>query len=249
MPELDAPSSLDLDKYLAGEASPELRARVEASAEAMREVERRRAVGAEFLARFPDPASLAEARRAPNRAGERRRIPVARTATVAAAAALAAAAGVVLFLVPPAPPGEAPYTLRAKGGSALELFANGDAHAPLGPEARLHPGDTLELRYRSAQRRLLLLSVEASGRVAVLFDRRLEPGEDRRLDQRLVLDEYLGSELLLAALSDEALDASALERAVAAALESGVALEAVPSRLALDGAELRAWLIRKEPRP
>lgn len=260
MSELDSPSSLDIDRYLAGEASPELRARIEASSEALAMVDARRDRDRSFLARFPDANALA--RRATERANDTPQAPLRSPwrRRIAAGAGLGLAAALALFVLLPRQPitthdESARTELRPKGSSAVEL-QRVEGSRPLQSEGEvLHPGDLLRVRYTTGSPHLLVLSVEAGGRSSVLVggpegrSLAIKPGQDRPLEHAIRLDEYVGRELILAILSTEPLDAESILTRVEEERTGDLPLEQMIERLGLAAAEVRTWIIQKERTP
>ncbi len=240
------PSDLALDEHLAGLATE------------------RAASAAAHLATCPACAARATALRAgydaflahhprPERAPAvlslgRRRVWALGGVFAAAAAALVA---VVVVDGPPAPSG-----VRSKGGSILEIAVGRDGASMPFADQPLRAGDRLAFRYRSTAAHLLLVSLEASGKITVLLppggqqSMAIVPGQQQRLADGVELDDYPGTELLLAFFSAVPLATAEVESAIRAAFaalppdERGqLALPTLP----LPAEQLR-WLLTKEPR-
>ena len=153
--------------------------------------------------------------------------------------ALAACTAAVLLALP-----EPPETTRMKGDSHVELLVRRGGETFAYDQRPLREGDTLLFRYTSDRRHMLLAGVEDSGDVSIFVpDAALEPGQNRLAPQGLELDDYAGNERVILLLSDEPLDAEAIERTLATHARTDP-LET--PQLDYDADQV-SWLIRREP--
>jgi hypothetical protein len=145
--------------------------------------------GAAFLEAHPPAAPV----RQPVRLALRRR------AALWASAGLAAAAALLLLVRTPS------EEVRSKGTGSVGFFVrHGESVRRGGPGERVMPGDAL--RFVITQREpsyVAVLSRDAAGQASVYFPAaqralRVEAGVDRALDSSVILDDVLGSELLIA---------------------------------------------------
>ena len=220
---------------------PRCRARLDAMASA----------DARFLERFPSEAALVRQRPAP--APVRRSWPAV---LVGAAATAAVVLALVLLPVGPQPPGREGTSERTKGSSWMEIAVSRGASSFPYAGQPLREGDILVFRYSSPRAYLLLLTLEASGRVRVLLpvDGRtsmsIQRGAKIRLPQGIELDDYPGPERLIALFSDGPLSAAEVTTEVErrhAALRERARAELALGPLPFPGDSL-SWLLSKERR-
>lgn len=256
------PSSLALDQLVAGNLGPDeqgVARHVEACPRCERKVEQLTAQYQQFLRRLPSPEALEAAVGQRPAAASPGRWPWQRLALVGA---LSAATAAMVALLPleldraPGQPGGAPRSQdRIKGQSILQLSVRrGAASFPFKAQP-LQAGDRLGLRYTSARRYLLLLSLEQSGKgTALVQDPQrqqslaITPGKQLRLDQGVLLDDYLGQERLVALFSDTPLRVPRVLRLVSRRFKAlGPAERAALrlGRLPLPADQL-SWLITKQ---
>lgn len=244
------PSRRELDALLLGEVAASVSAHVEGCGHCRGRLDAMREVHEGFLERYPTLESLP--RRAPEqprrveRSGARLWRPVFLGASFAAAAAV-----LVVALVPEQ--GVEP-TIRAKGASIVELAVDRGG-ASVAPEGQpLRAGDHLGLRYTTTLRYLMLLSVEASGRVSIYLPQdgaqsiAIRPGRQVVLEQGVELDDYVGPERLIALLSEAPLRVDEVRAAVGEAFaqlgaEARDTLDLPPLPVS---AEQFSWLLHKE---
>lgn len=219
----DRPSRLELARQLVGEAP-------------VQEPEAVEALRAEVEA-HPPPAFDAEALRAraariPASLGE---LPAPRAAAnwgrwVGVFFAMAAA---LLLLVRPPELGN-----RLKGEDDLGFYVLREGSVHMGdPEATVRAGDRLQFSYYTDADRLILLSVDGTGRVSVFYPGNGEegveviPGERHVLDGSVELDDAEGPEVFVAFFGDWTVR-EARSAAEEAWLEGGAgALRRLPARL------------------
>lgn len=116
-------------------------------------------------------------------------------------------------------------TFSLKGGDSLELvLKRGHEVMPLGE--RCLPGDAIRARVRSTRRYVLLISLDATGKVSLLFPSAGQasepvPAENEFIPGSWELDEVPGRERIIAVFSDAPLEFSS----VSEALGKSVAIE------------------------
>ncbi|MBI5510521.1 MAG: hypothetical protein HY903_17325 [Deltaproteobacteria bacterium] len=167
---------------------------------------------------------------------------------------LAAATAVAILMVPRFQPLPPETGIRLKGGSSVELFVARGDRSQLFSGQPLRAGDRLAIRYSTEHRYLMLVSVEASGKISVLLpadgeaSMPIEPGHARRLDDGVELDAYPGPERWVALLTDQPLTRADVVRTLSAAmLDAGgtTRLTAALEPLPFAGEQL-SWLLTKE---
>jgi len=223
-------SRLQLDLHIAGVAGDSTVAHVAECAHCREQSDRMASDYADFLERYPTPASL----RRPGRSLEelpepalstlppRRRLRAWISVTAAAAAV---AAAVVLGLVWILPGTDTRLTLRPpssermKGGSFVEIAVKRAGESVRFEGQPLQSGDVLAFRVTTDRHYLLLLSVEKSGRINVFLtdpgrqhSMAISPGPQQVLSQGVELDDYLGSERLVALLTDRPLSVATVRQ-------------------------------------
>ena len=261
------PSEFALDRFAAG-ALPDpaaVSAHLEGCPECRQRLETRTSADEGFLARYPTVEALAGRHPRPSRPASARP-PRWLVLRLSLGGAIVAAAAVLLVVFPR--PGGAPTVhdpragLEPRGGAALERV-KGDSIVELAVRRGtqsfrfdgqpLRTGDLIALRYSTERRFLLLLTVEASGKISQLVpasggaSQAIQPGRKVLLAQGLRLDAYPGSERLVALLSDRPLPASEVQRSLAdqirrlsPARRAELPLERLPFP-----AEQQSWLLRK----
>lgn len=252
------PSELALDELVAGVTTDRARAAVSHLEECTRCSERvamLRRSNDEFLQRFPAAKDLP--RRAVIELGQANAGVRAwrRWLWPMGAAALAAALFAVV-LIPAVNDETTDAGVRVKGGSIVDVAVARDGNFSPFSDQRLREGDRLAFRYTTTKRFLMVVSLEASGRVFVVLPAEgsasmpIDPGVRRRLENGVQLDDYPGAERLIALLSDTPLDAAEVQKRVTDAYNGLMA----PERETLEipdlglGADQLSWLVRKESR-
>jgi hypothetical protein len=208
------PSRLALDGYVAGtlgESYQPIADHVHACVRCREQVALLEKARGEFLARYPDLSSVPTRQRAELLA------PRWHWPRFACAGGFALAAAVVLFAVLGPEPGPPGY--RLKGSSLLELAIGRDGRSVPYDGQPLREGDRVALRYSTELSFLLLVSLEHSGRAAVLLDEAgqslgVAPGTKVKLEQGIELDDYAGLELWIALFSAAPLESDVVLRAV-----------------------------------
>jgi hypothetical protein len=148
-------------------------------------------------------------------------------------ASMAAAIGLAIMVL--SRPDE--NAIRAKGSSAVTMYVKrGDAIEPYRGDV-LHRGDMLVFRYSTTRHRLVLAGMEESGEISI--DAPIQPGDERVFPTGVELDDYVGSEVVVAIFSDEPVESSELQEYL-----RGVA-SSKPPKVAFDHA---AWRIVKQDR-
>lgn len=171
----------------------------------------------------------------------------------AALLALALAWPLLRDPVPVVPAGDLPAeTIRIKGVSMRFFVQRGDRVAPGVSGDPYRPGDSLRFVVSSdAPRNLLLVGVEASGRVSVYHpfggDRSapLEAGTDIALPDSLVLDDSTEDEAFLGLFTDQPLEVDQVRAAIADAMAVSPGLDPALGTLVLPG-QHRWIVIRRE---
>jgi hypothetical protein len=215
-----------------------------------------------FLARYPDESALLARRDLKNQRGTRAekdtswwpRRPLALGFSLAGALAIAAAV-LVIRANPDSPLKSDEPTERIKGGSSMELAIRRDGRSFPYQGERLRPGDVIAFRYTTRQQHLILLSLEATGKIQVFFPAdakksgEIQPGAQIQLTQGFELDTYRGPERIIAIFSDSPLEVDAVTRIVRdrfSSLGSADRAQIKLGQLSLPGDQL-SWLIQKDP--
>ena len=203
----------------------------------------------QFLETYPNEEALSK--EAPESQASRTSSPGWRWA-LGGSAAVAAATLLILFLAPK-PPTDKPSGIREKGGTVVELAIRRGSRQFDYRGQKLQGGDVLAFRYTTKRRYLILLSLEASGKVQIFLPRKSEhsipikAGKGIALKQGIALDLYPGPERILALFSDRAISVKKLRLVVKArykALKSGGIERLSIGRLPVKGDQV-SWLIRK----
>lgn len=192
------PSRLDLGRAVAGEIPVD--PAHEAATTALREEASSAAVPA-----FDAQALRARAAALPEVAVSAPALPPAANTAWRWVLSFAAMAAAVLFFAFPQLPGN-----RLKGEVDLGFYVMRNGQVTMGdPDATVRPGDRLQFSYRSGQAdRLILVSVDGTGRVSVFYPERGEegveviPGERHVLDGSVELDAAPGPEVFVAFFGD-----------------------------------------------
>lgn len=190
---------------------------------------------ADIFQAYPAEQVAAEVQRRAKRAEASRTRSWARPVWALSMAAAGAAAIVVVMHKPPAIPGpvvqEKPEQITEKGEKALPSLglyrqrANGVE--PLGPEAHLHPGDLVQVRYLAAGKAYgVVASMDARGSVTLHLPEASGPAAtlvrngERALAHAYELDDSPGFERFVFVTADTTFDTAVVVKA----LKEGVAL-------------------------
>lgn len=259
------PSRLQLDLHLAGVDSDPVAVHLAECTRCTIRVERMANDYADFLERYPSPASLER----PGRSLADLPDPALSTRTPrhhlrawysAAAVASAVAAAVLIGLLWILPSEKTRLTLsppsseRMKGGSSVEIAVKRAGESARFEGQPLQSGDVLAFRITTDRHFLLLLSVEKTGRINIFLtdptgqqSMATTPGPRRVLSRGVELDDYVGPERLIALFTDRPLSVARVRRELQTLYRSLPA----PKRRSLElplqsfGGDTLTWLLIK----